>query len=275
MGGYLMPKMQSNVRDTTKRSYTKLRDLVKFGRTFFYDNFTSDGKKKNRERNRVREFYSQFMCPGDLVFDVGANFGSRTRVFLDLKARVIAIEPQEKCIQVLNKQFNEQKDFTLIPKALSSEVGEQEMWIASAPVLSSMSSSWMEKTRESGRFENELWDQKVLVSVTTLDTLIQDYGVPRFCKIDVEGYELEVLRGLSTPICALSFEFVAECADSAVGCVLYLSQLDHYEYNISFGETLMFQFERWQSCDDIVRHLLHLSDKLAWGDVYARIHMSR
>lgn len=275
MGDYLMQKLQLNARHIIKRILYKqgLLDITRL-RGFFCNYFTSEGRQKRRERKRTRVFYAQFMKPGDLVFDVGANCGTRTRIFLDLKARVIAVEPQKECIQVLKEQFSKQKNFILVPTALSSEVGEQEMWLASNSVLSSMSSSWIKKVKESGRFVNDQWDRKILVSVITLDILIQKYGVPRFCKIDVEGYELKVLKGLSIPIFSLSFEFAAEYIDSAVSCVLHLSQLGHYEYNISFGETLVLQFQEWQSCKDIVYYLLHISDKLAWGDVYARIYIS-
>ena len=43
--------------------------------------------------------------------------------------------------------------------------------------------------------------------MTTLDTLVAEYGEPAFCKIDVEGFEVEALKGLSRPLRALSFEY--------------------------------------------------------------------
>lgn len=49
------------------------------------------------------EFYSQFIHPGDLVFDVGANVGNRTKIFLRLGARVVAFEPQASCARVLQR----------------------------------------------------------------------------------------------------------------------------------------------------------------------------
>src|SRR5689334_4646326 len=50
--------------------------------------------KADDERLR---FYRQFVGPGDLVFDVGANVGHVTKVFLRAGARVVAIEPQSIC----------------------------------------------------------------------------------------------------------------------------------------------------------------------------------
>jgi len=36
-----------------------------------------------------------------------------------------------------------------------------------------------------------------------------EYGLPHFCKIDVEGFEEQALAGLSRPLPVLSFEFIS------------------------------------------------------------------
>jgi hypothetical protein len=61
--------------------------------------------------------------------------------------------------------------------------------------------------------------------MTTLDELISAHGSPAFCKIDVEGYEAEVLAALSQPIAALSFEFTPEVRAVALECVDRLSRI--------------------------------------------------
>ena len=57
------------------------------------------------------------------------------------------------------------------------------------------------------------------VEVTTLDRLIAIYGAPTFCKIDVEGSELQVLEGLTEALPALSFEFLPVSIKRAYGCI--------------------------------------------------------
>src|SRR5208282_493851 len=49
----------------------------------------------------LRQFYSQFISEGDLVFDVGANSGEYSRAFLALGAKVVAIEPTPGLVQRL------------------------------------------------------------------------------------------------------------------------------------------------------------------------------
>lgn len=45
-------------------------------------------------------FYEQFIRPNDICFDIGANMGNRTEVFLKLGAKVIAVEPQSECVNL-------------------------------------------------------------------------------------------------------------------------------------------------------------------------------
>src|SRR5688572_20362823 len=76
------------------------------------------GPAKARHRKEMAEFYSQFVSPGATVFDVGANNGNRSEIFLGLGAKVIGIEPQPICQGVLRRLFRNNPKFTLVPKAL-------------------------------------------------------------------------------------------------------------------------------------------------------------
>jgi hypothetical protein len=76
--------------------------------------------------------------------------------------------------------------------------------------------------------------------VTTLDALVAEHGEPAFCKIDVEGFELDVLRGLSRPVRALSFEYLPPAHDAALAALDLVDGLGDYAYNYSPVETLRF-----------------------------------
>jgi hypothetical protein len=69
------------------------------------------------------------------------------------------------------------------------------------------------------------------VEVTTLDALIAKYGIPAFCKIGVEGFEAEVLKGLSQPLRMLSLEYHRDEAGQALECLNILSKLVSLQIN--------------------------------------------
>jgi FkbM family methyltransferase len=49
-------------------------------------------------------------------------------------------------------------------------------------------------------------EASMTVPVTTLDKAIDEFGVPTFCKIHVEGFESDALKGLSKPIPLLALD---------------------------------------------------------------------
>ena len=67
------------------------------------------------------------------------------------------------------------------------------------PTLASLAPGFADRMAAAPGFEHVRWDAAETVPVTTLDALIAEHGPPRFVKIDVEGHEAEVLRGLSRP----------------------------------------------------------------------------
>lgn len=125
--------------------------------------------------------------------------------------------------------------------------------------------------KQSGRFSHIQWDREAVVKVITLDDLILTYGVPAFCKIDVEGYEASVIKGLSKPIPALSFEYTSEYFEGTQRVIEHLESLAPYEYNFSLGESMRLTFQNWLDSGDIQAKLASYSNTLIFGDVYARI----
>lgn len=116
----------------------------------------------------------------------------------------------------------------------------------------------MKKTRW-GRWAR--WDRQIEVDVITLDFLVDRYGIPAFCKIDVEGSEPNVFTRFTYAIPVLSFEFTPTLPDNTAYCVQRINQLGKYEFNWTLGETYRFQFNRWKKAKEIVDDLHILSRK--------------
>jgi FkbM family methyltransferase len=221
---------------------------------------------------RRREFYGQFIRPGSLCFDVGAHLGDRIRTWRHLGARVIAIEPQPACLSVLRTLYGRDPQVTLLPHAIGAKPGAATLHVSEAtPTVSSLSSDWIRDVQADPRFAAHRWDGRVEVQVETLDQLIQRHGLPDFVKIDVEGFELDVLEGLSAPVPALSFEYIAAVIERSVDCVKRLGELGDYEFRTSSVETTRWTQARWLTAAEVSEWLRSLPLLSRSGDVYARL----
>lgn len=223
-------------------------------------------------RAAMDALYRQFIEPGDLVFDVGAHVGDRVSSFRRLGARVIAIEPQSLLVDVLTHIHGRDTNVIILPRALGARSGRQAFHLnTDNPTVSTISDAFLQRAEDAPGWEGQHWDDDVDVDVVTLDALLARFGVPVFIKIDVEGYEDAVLRGLSRPVKALSFEFTTIMRDTAIACIERLALLGDYRYNFALGETQRLSFGNWLSDADMAKHLFNLPHEANSGDVYARL----
>jgi len=209
---------------------------------------------------------SKFLKPNDLFFDVGAHFGEKCKQLINNNINTIMIEPQPKCIEELNQLYSKNEIVKIIPMGLGSNIGQMELSINSkSPVTSTFAEHW-----KSGRFSNSKWDQKITVQITTLDELIKKFGSPNYIKIDVEGFEYEVLKGLTKKVGIISFEFTSEFFENAKKCINYLKSLGYEKFNFSLGEKKKFNLE-WSNSAELISELeKHIKlDSLLWGDIYS------
>lgn len=230
---------------------------------------TKNHRKKEYLKKQV-QFYSQFIKKGDLCFDVGANIGDKTEVFVELGAKVVAVEPQESCWRVIKRRFNNNPDIFIEPVVLAETEGERTLYVDKSPTVSSMSQDWIKAVKQSGRFsDSHKWSYNIQVKSSTLDNLIEKYGVPVFCKIDVEGAELQVLKGLSRPIKHVCLEFISERLESTLACAEHLDSLGNIMFNYYFGESFNFELDKWVGADILKEIFFSMDKKLEnYGDMY-------
>jgi FkbM family methyltransferase len=230
-----------------------------------------DIHRRRQQALRMRAFYRQFIKPNDLVFDVGANVGNRTAIFLALGARVLAIEPQADCMAQLRARFGKHPRAAFYQGGVAAQAGELELHLSNVNATSSFSPEWIERLKSRPGWEDHRWYATQRVPVTTLDTLIAQHGLPAFIKIDVEGYELPVLQGLSQPVAALSFEYSPELLSAAAACMARLQALGNYEFNAVYRETFVFMLPSWTTAAAVEHLLENHPSKHRSGDIYARL----
>jgi len=213
--------------------------------------------------------YARFVRPGDLAFDIGAHVGDRTGSFRRLGARVVALEPQPLCARVIRAIYAGDSDVTLVEAACGDRPGTVTLRINSDnPTVSTASADFPSAAAGAGGWEGQVWDRTIEVPCTTLDSLIDRHGVPAFAKIDVEGFEHEVLAGLSRPLPALSFEFTTIQREVALRCLDRLGSLGPYGFDLALGESQVLTFNRWVSKSDMAVHIAALPHEANSGDVY-------
>ena len=204
---------------------------------------------------------------GDLFFDIGAHLGEKSKKILDKNLKIVMLEPLPQCVKQLKEIFKNNKNVEIVEKAVGRIIGNTILEVNSKiPTISTMAKHW-----KSGRFSNQTWDQKISVEVTTLDHLIKIYGLPSYIKIDVEGFELDVLLGLSQKAGIISFEFTSEFLDQTTKCLDHLKKIGYSKFNFSVGESRKFFFE-WSNTDNLIFKLNNESknNKLLWGDIYCK-----
>lgn len=220
----------------------------------------------------LTRIYAPFIKPGDLCFDIGAHLGDRVRAWSTLNARVIALEPQPACMNWLRRFYGSRSNIVLIEQAVGAQPSVETFFISRLnPSMSTLSRAWVKTIQETPRFAAVHWEEQIPVTVTTLDALIAQYGKPAFCKIDVEGAELDVLQGLTQALPALSFEYIPAMIETALGCIERLSQLGRYEYNWRVSEWPRLRSSVWLSAEEMITCLKNMPRDNDSGDVYARL----
>lgn len=128
-------------------------------------------------------FVLHALKPGDTFVDIGANIGSYTVLASKVcGAETIAVEPDPDTVQKLrrNVEVNAlESKVTIFQTALGSSIGRIRFTIG-LDTVNKVAIDNQSETRD--------------VPLTTLDALLTDVS-PRVIKMDVEGFEAEVLGG--------------------------------------------------------------------------------
>jgi len=238
-----------------------LEGIFRSLRIYHYDRVRQDG---------MDALYRQHLSPGDLAFDIGSHVGDRVSSFRRVGARVVALEPQPLAFRALRLIHGRDKHVRLVQAACGVEAGRLRLHInTNNPTVSTASTAFLSAAEGAEGWDEQVWDQQFDVACVTLDELIAEYGEPQFVKIDVEGFEGDVLGGLTRPVRALSFEFTTIQRGVAFDCLARLTALGEYRFNVALGESQTLMFDALVSGNDMRDYLAELPHEANSGDVYA------
>lgn len=215
-------------------------------------------------RDQSVGFFSSYIKQGDRVFDIGGNIGNTAEIFLRCGAKVVTLEPLPHCAAELGARFSGNSSFRCIQKAVGATPGSATLYIHRNDFMSSFEPEWSSE-----------WLGSMEVPVTTIDELIKEFGLPAFLKIDVEGWEIHVLSGLSVPVPMLSFEFHSGGAgyDAVAASLAYLAKLAPIQINRTPQETWGLALPEWKSREaflsDLKAHTI--ANPESYGDVLVRM----
>ena len=133
------------------------------------------------------------ILPGDIIWDVGANVGVYTELFCEWTGptgRVIAFEPNPAPMAKIKDRLKDCSWLTLENVALGPRCEPSTLIVERDDYTVSGHVHFDSEAERSGRLS-------VPIQILTGDAVCERLGtVPNVIKIDVEGYEEEVLAGL-------------------------------------------------------------------------------
>jgi len=206
----------------------------------------------------------------NLVFDIGSNVGTTVEFFSQKANKVIGFEPNPRLVDILRKRFNN-RNVIIDSRGLSNEIGEKKFRIANADTISTFSEDWVNNSRFTGGYS---WNEGIIVETTTLDSVIKQYGTPDYIKIDVEGYEFEVLTSLTKLLenTIISFEWAEEQKNKIEQTIKYLFNLGYKKFSYTEADKILIDSEiDWRTIDKL-NLIENLDDqrKDKWGMIYVK-----
>ena len=202
---------------------------------------------------------SKYLCELDIekIIDIGAHKGEFLESMLEIKKvnSFYAFEPQKNIFKELNEKFKKNEKVSLFNCAMDKEISYKKLKINKISMKSSLAEvnenslylkfiNFLAQSQSSSEGEYE-------VKTTTVDKIFEDINLQKaLLKIDVEGFEMNVIKGSQMKLGEISF-------------IMLENQFGNHFKNNSFKDIKKFLSERnFIICKKFLFPTLHYQDVL-------------
>ena len=155
---------------------------------YYYSEEPRSAHTRVSETEVVAHFLSMRRGPSHTMIDVGAHFGSSAKSFQKFGWKIHCFEPDPNNRAKLTARFGASDNVSIDTRAVSDKAGEILPFYTSSE---STGISGLNKFRDTHKVAQQ-------VTTTTVADIIREKGLKKvdFLKIDVEGFDFNVLRGV-------------------------------------------------------------------------------
>ena len=219
---------------------------------------------------KASSFYAEFVGKGDMVFDIGPHQGEYSEVFLKLGAKVLAVEPRPSQQVFLNELFKDNKRFMVYNAAVGSKLNVLPMpEDRITPVIAAL--PYADEQQLLTHYMTASMSKTIDIQVVTLDKMIEEFSLPMFCKINVEGFGSEVLRGLSYTIPCIAVDISTYNLERVAEIIRVLLGLNKYEFNWSRNGSYKLEEKNWLNAKALHSSIAEYRKAYIEGVLFARI----
>ena len=194
--GYITFLNKRRVTRITRNAKRVVKEIN--GSKMFLDATMDDGLCRYLIVADVREAYitetmKHELLECNIVVDIGANVGCYALLeakMLGDSGKVYAIEPVPETIDLLkeNIRLNDYKNIEVHQLAIGDRTGNASMYVG----------NWLNRSqiKEVGSIDSKRISHEISTRISTLDDFLQDKPYPDIIRMDVEGYEYNIINGM-------------------------------------------------------------------------------
>lgn len=190
---------------------------------------------KSRESETMR-FFEDFIRKGDTVLEIGGHIGYVSVYLADLvgpDGTLVVLEPGRNNLPYLKHNTSGYPNVSVIEEGAADIDGELTLYVEN---LTGQNDSFVRdyqvfrgNARNAGR---KAAVAETRVPVVTVDRLVEERSLkPSLIKIDVEGFEEKVLRGMGATLAAVRPGLMVEVTQNPVGVLALLEEYNYLCYD--------------------------------------------